>query len=122
MYRFGLKHKLSLSHRGTLLEIICKVLECQRSKAIVWSTHVTRSDKLIGNFVIYEDEEPVDAAYKFVSQHNLTLGYRHAILSEACDAVECHRLQPGKGCIMKTCERKRFSVHSLHQCCGFLLV
>lgn len=57
---------------------------------------MTIDDEHVGTFVIYEGKEPVDAAYEFVSQHNLSLGYRHTILSEACNVVECHRLQPGK--------------------------
>jgi len=94
VYKFGLKHGLVQSQRSELLQVICEELNCKRSRAIIWSTPVTSEETFIGTFELHEGIEPVDAVYEFVRSHNLTLGYRHAILSAACDVVECHRTDP----------------------------
>ena len=94
VYGFLKEHNLTQSHRSILVDDICKKLHCKRKKAKIWSTVVNKNNSYIGTFDLYEGMEPVDAANDFVLQHNLTLGYRHAILEKACRENECTRVQP----------------------------
>jgi len=96
LYSFSLKHGLDEDQRSMLQTAICSSVNCIRSKAIVWKTLVVHDGENVGDFVLLEDEEPVDAAHEFVLENNLTIGYRHAILIEACAVVDCLRLEPGK--------------------------
>jgi hypothetical protein len=96
VYKFSIQNKIDKQHRRTLLGEICNKITCNRSKAIVWRTNVFDGEKFIAEFLLLEDEEPVDSIQQFVAQHNLTRGYRHAILAEACAAVDCLRMVPGK--------------------------
>jgi hypothetical protein len=94
IYAFGEKHGLDQGNRFILLNDLCKTLHCTRTKARLWSSEVNKNNSYVGTFYLYEGIEPVDAAHEFVVKYNLTLGYRHAILTEACEFVECSRLQP----------------------------
>ena len=68
----------------------------KRDRAIIWSTPVSDGNSSVGSFILYEGVEPVDAVHKFIVENNMTIGYRHAILSEVCDFIECHRAEPGE--------------------------
>ena len=103
VYKFGWKHGLDRTHREYLLQQICSSpqrnkdirINCSRDKAVIFSTPVSSEENVfIANFDLLEDEEPVDAAQTFVTAHKLGVGYRNAILKEACDHVECHRIHP----------------------------
>lgn len=94
VYHFLKNHNLDQNYRTILMNDICKRMNCNRSKAKLWSTPVNKENKFIGTFDLYEGMEPVDAAHEFVISHNLTVGYRHAILEQACSVTECNRLQP----------------------------
>lgn len=93
IYAFEKLHGLE-SYRETLYQEVCKRLDCKRTKAKVWSTVVNKGNSYVGTFELFEDMEPVDAAHAFVSQYGLSIGYRNAILKEACDNVECNRIRP----------------------------
>ena len=93
IYAFEKEHRME-SYRETLFSEVCKKLHCKRSKAKIWSTTVNKEDFYVGDFDLFEDVEPVDAAHAFVTQHGLSIGYRNAILKEACDNVECNRIRP----------------------------
>jgi hypothetical protein len=95
VYKFSLDHKIGKQQRSTLLGEICNKVRCNRSKAIVWRTSVSNGESYISDYVLLEDEEPVDSIQRFVTKHNLTRGYRHAILAEACAVVDCVRMKPG---------------------------
>ncbi len=94
VYSFSKKHGLSREHRSILLNNLCRTLLCSRTQAKIWSTVVNKNKSYLATFELYEGIEPVDAAHDFILQYNLTLGYRYAILKEACEVVECSRLQP----------------------------
>ncbi len=94
VYNFVKAHELSTNHRDILMNDICKKVRCNRDKAKLWSTVVNQDKSYVGTFVLFEDVEPIDGVHEFVLQHNLTIGYRHAILEEACKVVECSRLKP----------------------------
>ncbi len=96
IYWFGIEHELDNYMRKHLLNSICNIIECSRDFAYIWSTPVTQGDSFVENFVLREDVEPVDAAHEFVKRYNLPAGYRYAILREACEVVDCHRVHPGK--------------------------
>lgn len=68
---------------------------CSRRTAVVFQTdvHFTGND-FAGRFVVMEGQEPADAAHDYVKAHNLTLGYRNAILRDAFEAVACTRAEP----------------------------
>jgi len=94
VYEFRKQHGLDLIHQDILMNDVCKKILCKRYKAKLWSTNVNQNDAYIGRFELYEGIEPVDAAQEFIHKYNLTLGYRHAILEQACKLVECTRLKP----------------------------
>ena len=94
VYNFVKAHELSTNHRDILMNDICKKVRCNRDKAKLWSTVVNQDKSYVGTFVLFEDVEPIDGVHEFVLQHNLTIGYRHAILEEACKVVKCSRLKP----------------------------
>jgi len=94
VYKFSIENKIDKQQRSTLLGEICNRIKCNRSKAVVWSTNVSDGEKFISEFTLFEDEEPVDSIQRFVVNHNLTRGYRHAILAEACAVVDCLRMMP----------------------------
>jgi hypothetical protein len=96
IYKFSIENKIDKQQRRTLLGEICTRITCIRTKAVVWRTSVSDGEKFIAEYLLLEDEEPVDSIQRFVAQHNLTRGYRHAILAEACAVVDCLRMVPGK--------------------------
>ena len=99
VYAFGMKYGIDASQRSTLIDIICKSTsstKCSRRYALLWSTPVSDGGVLVETFHLYEGEEPVDAAHAFITRHELSKGYRNAIIRSACEVVECHRTNPGK--------------------------
>ena len=100
VYRFDMKYKIGFDNRQKILNEICQQIQCTRSKALIWSTSILRSNTTqvdeIGIFHLYEGLEPVDSIHKFVKAHNLTIDYRYAILEKACKITECKRLEPGR--------------------------
>jgi len=96
VYAFAVEHKLNINARTQILNEICVHVSCTRRAAIVWKTPVSDGNKKFGEFELLDGVEPVDAAHKFVTEHKLNMGYRNAILKEACDVVQCQRIEPGK--------------------------
>ena len=106
VYAFGQQHNLDEAQRSGLLESLCSNsrIACNRRDAIIFETNVTvvndgsSGDSVIAStskrFVVMEGQEPADAAHAFVTAYNLTIGYRNAILSEACQFVACTRAEP----------------------------
>ena len=79
VHKFGFRNGLDQSQWADLLKVVCNLLDCKRSQALIWITPATHKNVFIDNFVLYGCAEPVDAAHIFVHRHNLKLGYRHAI-------------------------------------------
>lgn len=96
VYEFGKRHNLDATLRSQILDDVCTKVSCSRKRAIIFQTPVSHINELIGVFELFDGIEPVDAAHEFVTRYGLSIGYRDAILSEACKVVECERVQPGK--------------------------
>ena len=99
VYWFVREHALNEEQRSELLDGICSVSTCRRREAIVFQTEVLlppsgEMDADTVLFAVPENTEPADAAHDFVTAHNLPLGYRHALLVEACAVAECTRTEP----------------------------
>ena len=99
VYEFVREHALNEEQRSELLDGICSVSTCRRREAIVFQTEVLlppsgEMDADTVLFAVPENTEPADAAHDFVTAHNLPLGYRHALLVEACAVAECTRTEP----------------------------
>lgn len=101
IYRFVEEHALSEEQHEELLDGICSTNTCNRREALVFQTEVvlpssddTDTNHATTTFAILENAEPADAAHEFVTEHGLPLGYRNALLVEACAVVECTRTVP----------------------------
>ena len=100
-YLFGKQHDLTTDvFRESLMSYLCTVegVSCTRTRAKVFSRSPA---DIFGdpdmrfwiNFEIWEDEEPVDAAFDYARRFQLTLEQRYALLQAACDDgyVDCAR-------------------------------
>ena len=97
LFQFSTKYGLDKVQRQNLQSTICNKIMCTRSKAKVWSTPVFFGrDKYVDEFILFEDEEPIDSIHKFCEEVGLGLGFRRAILAEACNVVDCMREKPCK--------------------------
>ena len=101
IYHFVEEHGLSGEQHEELLDGICSTNTCNRREAVVFQTEVrvpssddTDTNHTTTTFAILENVEPADAAHAFVTEHGLPLGYRNALLVEACAVVECTRTVP----------------------------
>ena len=101
IYHFVAEHGLSEEQHEELLDGICSTNTCNRREAVVFQTEVmvpssddTDTNHTTTTFAILENVEPADAAHEFVTVHGLPLGYRNALLVEACAVVECTRTVP----------------------------
>jgi hypothetical protein len=99
LFHFCFKYGIDRVQRRSMQETICNKIVCTRSLAKVWSTPVFDGDKYLDHFILFEDVEPIDAIHQFVKDNDLGIGYRRAILAEACDIVDCEREKPCKLCI-----------------------
>jgi len=98
IYGFAQEHSLDEDQRAELLDGICSAYTCHRREAIVFQTEVlvpsAKGVNTTALFAILENTEPADAAQEFVAREQLPLGYRNALLVEACAVVECTRTVP----------------------------
>jgi len=99
LFHFCFKYEIDKVQRRNLQEKICNNVLCTRSLAKVWSTPVFDGEKYLDHFILFEDAEPIDAIHQFVKDNELEIGYRRAILAEACNIVDCVREKPCKLCI-----------------------
>ena len=76
----------------------CQYLSCECEEAILWNTILRdEQNQYIGDFILFEEIEPVDAVHAFTAHHKLSVGYRNTILAEACAVTDCLQIKPG-GC------------------------
>ena len=95
VHAFVTEHDLDYSHKDSILTDACSKVHCARTRALLFQSPVLSEDgSLIGNVEIFEDEEPADVAFEFSTSHNLTKGYFTAILRDACENIECTRIEP----------------------------
>ncbi len=104
IYGFVSAHQVTSEERVVLQEKVCDIIECERSKAIVWRKNVVVGGVMEGadgpgvsnlELSILEGEEPVDVIHAFVKTHNLNIGNRASLLAEACAICMCSRMKPG---------------------------
>ncbi len=68
---------------------------CLDPHTLVYTTPVlSETGSLIGTVNIFDEDEPADVAFEFCVEHNLTIEYREAILADACENIECYRVEP----------------------------
>ena len=98
VYEFAREHALNEEQRSELLDGVCSISTCRRREAMVFQTEVLLPSSVDMDdtvlFAVPENTEPADAAHDFVTAHNLPLGYRNALLVEACAVAECTRTEP----------------------------
>ena len=98
VYEFAREHALNEEQRSELLDGVCSISTCRRREAMVFQTEVLLTSSVDMDdtvlFAVPENTEPADAAHDFVTAHNLPLGYRNALLVEACAVAECTRTEP----------------------------
>lgn len=98
VFQFGRQHGLDGSIRKSILDDICRQLECEREYAIIWKMPVvgnsTEDNDVVGIFELPENAEPVDIAEEFVATHGLGRVVRDDIVHQACEVVSCTRVNP----------------------------
>lgn len=95
VFAFARQHGLDSTQQHRVLDGICESLTCTRRKALLWSVPVDINSEAIQQFDLYEGVEPADAVHQFIVHHDLPETFHEVIMSRACAAVECKRLEPG---------------------------
>lgn len=97
-YLFALDYDITDEYRHQMVIDACKRVTCMRTVPLLFDSLVTLEESRdpVGTIEIYEGDEPADVAYEFAQKYGLSYGYQNAILSEACDYVECTRLEASK--------------------------
>ena len=95
---FAQENNLSLQGRQSILDLVCKELECKRLAPVVWRTPIMdESGNLLGSFTVMENEEVADAAHRFLTAFEVQLdqhGLKNYIFANACKSlrVKCTRI------------------------------
>lgn len=100
VYKFARDHDLDNDvFKNSLLEYVCQReprLSCERKRALAYARSIS---DLLGNphlshwpdFEVWEDEEVVDVAYKYVRRFALDEEAQATLITAACAAIPCKR-------------------------------
>lgn len=96
VYAFSQRFGLDRAFRKNLLHHVCssKYVTCRRRSPIVFAAPITvENGTVVGNFRLREDEELVDAAYRFARRVNITDDLRLSLVQTLCgrENVQCTR-------------------------------
>ena len=75
-----------------LVLLLFAIITASTQSDVAWTTPVYIGEEFVADFQILSGQEPVDAVHRFVQTHDLPVGYRYAILKEACEKIECSRI------------------------------
>jgi hypothetical protein len=98
IHNFCIKNQLNVNIRNKIFEAACNseksspIINCSRSVPAIYRNHIEVDGVSLGEFLVLEGEEPVDAVFKFYKlKHRLGPSVRRNLLNDICSKVKCTR-------------------------------